>query len=238
MRTLLLSWLSLLLASLSPVVAQALEVADLATGAPLQITAERAGLELRIHVALQPGWHLYGRDTGNGQPVTVTLAADRGFAATGPLVTPMAANGEITGNATLTLPLRQTGAGTAMAATLQFMVCDALQCLPPMTVALTSKNPPRVLLVAVDTSERTARIAAFLHARGLPTTTTTWADVTAAVCDAHDVVLADSPTFGQTRGKKIPATKFPETATPIVAVGFLGTQLLEAQRVAMACGYI
>ncbi|MBK8096023.1 MAG: hypothetical protein IPK26_02895 [Planctomycetes bacterium] len=238
MRTMLLSWLSLLLSPPTPLLAQALQVADLPSDAPLAITAERAELELRVHVVLQRGWHLYGKDTGNGQPVTVTLAADCGFAATGPLVTPMAANGEITGNATLTLPLRQTGAGTALAATLQFMVCDALQCLPPMTVALTSNNPPRVLLVAVDTGERTARIAAFLQARGLPTTTTTYADVTAAVCDAHDVVLADSPTFNQARGKKVPVAKFPETATPIVAVGFLGTQLLEAQRVAMACGYI
>lgn len=234
----LLSWLSFLLACLPPAFAQSLHIADLPADAPLRITAERADLELRIAVVLQTGWHLYGKDTGNGQPVRITLAADCDFTAAGPLVTPMADNGEITGTATLTLPLRQGGAGTALAATLQFMVCDALQCLPPMTVTLTSGQPPRVLLVAIDTSERTTRIAAFLQARGLPTTTTTYAEVTAAACDAHDVVLADSPTFGQVRGKKVPAAQFPATATPIVAVGLLGTQLLEAQNIAMACGYI
>ena len=52
------------------------------------------------------------------------------------------------------------------------------------------------------------------------------------------VVLADSPTFNQVRGKKVDVRKFPATQAPVVAVGFLGTQLLEANRIAMACGYI
>jgi hypothetical protein len=96
----------------------------------------------------------------------------------------------------------------------------------------------RVLLVGVDDGERTQRIAAFLRERGFVVGVTTWATATTAECDAHDVVLADSLTFNQQRGKKVDVTKFPPTRSPIVAVGFLGTRLLEANRIAMACGYI
>ncbi len=222
---------------------RALTVAGLDANAPLHVAATLNGLSLQVQVALQPGWHLYGRDTGGGQPVQIEIGAGSAFAAAGALQTPMDAHGLITGDATLTLPLRSLPAGTGCQATMRFVVCDALQCLPPMALELSlpplvSANAPTILLVAVDDSERTTRIAAFLNERGLQTTTTTYAKVQQADCDRHDVVLADSPTFGQTKGARAAAVKFPMTGTPIVAVGFLGTQLLEAQKVAMACGYI
>jgi hypothetical protein len=212
-------------------------VDGLPADAPLAITAARDGETLRVKVTLQPEWHLYGRDTGGGQPVAITI--DRGaFTAAGPLVVPMGEDGQIRGVAELALPLRRTGAGDELHATMKFIVCDPLHCLPPMTLALHSADPLRVLLVAIDAGERTQRIAAFLQTRGFVTTTATWGEVTAEQCAAHDVVLADSPTFDQCKGVGTKVGKFPRTDTPIVAVGFLGTRLLEENKVAMACGYI
>jgi len=211
--------------------------------APLTVTAVRDGLMLQVSVDLQAGWHLYGRDTGGGQPVTIEIRGGA-FGAAGELQTPMDKDGLITGIAALRLPLRSMGAGEDLRATLRFAVCDALQCLPPITLQLgtpdaTATLPPaKVLLVAIDEGERTQRIAAFLTERGFLPTVTTYANVTAKDCDAHDVVLADSPTFHQCKGMSGKAKAFPETSTPIVAVGFLGTQLLVGQKIAMACGYI
>ena len=97
---------------------------------------------------------------------------------------------------------------------------------------------PEGVEVLTDVRSRRDVVVAFLRERGCAVAVTTWATATAEQCDAHDVVLADSPTFNQVRGKKVDVRKFPATKAPVVAVGFLGTQLLEANRIAMACGYI
>ncbi len=215
--------------------ARPLTVAGMPADAPLTVAASVDTESLCVQVELKQGWHLYGRDVGGGKPVAVRIV-DGAFAAAGELVTPMDAKGLITGKAELRLPLRRASPGDALQAAMSFMVCDALQCLPPIELELRTAFP--VLLVAVDDGERTQRIATFLRERGLLPTVTTYATVTTALCDANEVVLADSPTFGQVRGKKINARAFPKTESPVVAVGFLGTELLEAHKVAMACGYI
>ena len=223
----------------------ALTVTGLPQKAPLTVAAARDGLALRVTVKIAPDWHLYGRDTGGGQPVAITVDSG-GFAAAGALQTPMDKEGLITGDAELVLPLRRAGDGDNLRATMKFMICDALLCLPPMTLTLATPDagaaaalpPAKVLLVAVDESERTQRIAAFLKERGFVPTVTTYAKVTAEACDASDVVLADSPTFNQTKGARAAAMKFPETSAPVIAVGLLGTVVLEEHKVAMACGYI
>ena len=212
-----------------------LAIEGLPADAPLAVVAEHDGDALRVQLTLAPEWHAYARDVGGGEPVTVALAGGA-FAAAGPLQLPASDDGKIHGRAELRLPLRRTAPGDSLLATMKLAVCDPLQCLPPMTLRLAT--PCTVLLVAVDDGERTQRIAAFLRERGFVPTVTTYAAVTAAACDAHDVVIADSPTFGQVRGKKVDVKAFPETASPLVAVGFLGTQLLEHQRITMACGYI
>lgn len=116
----------------------------------------------------------------------------------------------------------------------------AAQTTPPQNpgAAGDDASGPTVLLVAIAKDERAARIAAFLERRGFRPTVTTYASATKEECDARDVVLLDSPTFDQVKGVRKHALAFPETATPMVAVGYLGTQVLEAQKVAMACGYI
>ena len=220
-----------------------IDVKGMPDDAPLTIVASHDAATLRLAFDLKDGWHLYGRDVGGGQPVEVRITGGV-FEAAGKLVTPMNGEGLITGKGELLLPLRRTGDGAAIQATMSFMVCDALQCLPPIELELRSAQgkpqdgPCKVLLVAIDDGERTQRIAAFLRERGFVPTVATYATVTAEQCDAHDVVLADSPTFNQTRGKKANTKDFPKTESPVVAVGFLGTQILVAHKVAMACGYI
>ncbi len=212
-----------------------LDVRGLPDDAPLTVAAALHADALRVRVELKDGWHLYATDVGGGQPVAIGVTGGA-FAAAGAPVLPGDAKGHITGKAELVLPLRRTGDGDALQATMTFMCCDALQCLPPIELSI--ETPLRVLLVGVDDGERTQRIAAFLRERGATPTVTTYAAVTTDACDAHDVVIADSPTFNQVRGKKVDVEAFPKTSSPIVAVGFLGTQLLEANKVAMACGYI
>jgi hypothetical protein len=92
--------------------------------------------------------------------------------------------------------------------------------------------------VAIARDERSARIAAFLEAHGFRPTVTTYATATKGECDARELVVLDSPTFDQVKGVRKHALAFPETSTPMVAVGYLGTEVLEAQKVSMACGYI
>jgi hypothetical protein len=219
--------------------ARPLTVTGLSPSAPLTIAAEATATKLLLRVEIQPGWHLYGRDTGAGKVIELAILEGSSFVASGSLSAPVDAKGEITGLAEISLPLKRTAPGDSLRARFTFMACDPLLCLPPMEVLLAdAPDRPTVLLVAIAKDERSARIAAFLEARGFRPTLTTYDAVTTAQCDAHDVVLADSPYFDQTRGASKHADRFPETASPIVAVGFLGTVLLEAQKVAMACGYI
>jgi len=220
-----------------------LAVSGLDDSAPLTMAATLDGERLKVQVVLQTGWHLYGKDNGNGQPVRIELLPGSAFAAAGPLQMPMDDKGEITGKAELVLPLRHTGAHAGLLARCSFMTCDALQCLPPMAVEISTA--PAALLVVVERGERADRIASFLTEHGFRTTVTTYDKVQAAECDASDVVIADSQTFNQLEGKKgqrrdaiAAVDKFPLTRAPLVAVGFLGTQLLKAQKVSMSSGYV
>lgn len=213
-----------------------LAVTGLDAQAPLTLAATLDGLQLKVQVALQPSWHLYGKDTGNGQPVRIDIRPGSVFKAAGPLQVPMDGKGEVTGKAELILPLHRTTAGNSLLAQCSFMVCDPLQCLPPMTVELAT--PPTVLLVVVERGARADRIAAFLTERGCRPTLITYKEVQVAECDASDLVVADSPTFGKLKGQTGVSRQFPLTSAPVIAIGLLGTELLKAQKVSMASGYV
>ncbi|MCA8965735.1 MAG: hypothetical protein KDC48_12700 [Planctomycetes bacterium] len=238
-----LSFLLTLLVVTAATVAQqavSLVVSGMPKKAPLTVTAQHDGETLEVRFDLKKSWHVYTRDTGGGQPVAVKITGGA-FAANGKLVLPRDHDGQVEGQATFKLPLRRVAEGTSLQAQVDFMVCDPLECLPPIRLQLATAAeaaPLRVLLVAVDTEERTQRIEAFLKARGFTTGVTTYAQVRAEDCEKWDVVLADSPTFRNVKGQTGNARKFPLTKTPIVAVGFLGTELIEGQKVAMTSGYI
>lgn len=215
-----------------------LTVTGLPKKAPLTVTAQHDGQTLLVQFDLKPSWHVYTRDTGGGQPVAIEITGGA-FEANGALVMPPDHEGQVEGRATFSLPLQRVGDGAQLQAQVEFMVCDPLECLPPMLLQLTTAAAPlRVLLVAVDKEERTQRIEAFLKERGFTTGVTTYAEVRAEDCEMWDVVLADSPTFRNVKGQTANARKFPKTTTPIVAVGFLGTELIEGQNGALTSGYI
>lgn len=223
----------------STALAQSLRVSGMPTGAPLTVTARASESALVIDVALDPEWHLYARDVGGGQPVTAELDLDQAFEATGELEAPGDAHGQIVGEAQLVLPLRRVTVGQELTATLSFQVCDALECLAPITLTLAGEVAPlRVLLVVAQEDERAGRIASWLRERAFKTDVTTYAAVTLAECDAHDVVVADSHYFQKHGVGRATIHAFPRTASPIVAVGFIGTELIEAHGIALASGYI
>jgi hypothetical protein len=229
-----------LLATAASIVAQTpLSVAGLGANAPLTIRAHATRELLTVDLVLQPEWHVYANDVGGGQPVTVRLPPDSAFAANGALRLPPDIDGKLTGKVRLELPIVGKGEGAGLKAVLEFAVCDPLLCLPPMEVTIAGEvRGLGVLLVVDEPDARSARIAAFLRARGFTVDVTTYADVTAEQCNRHDVVLADSKLFGKGLKVRQRVREFPRTTSPIVAVGFYGTELIEAHGLAMTSGYI
>ena len=228
-----------------------LQVKGLKSDDPFTLSAKASETRLTLDIHLRQGWHMYGRDVGGGQPVQVKILDGSCFQAAGKLAVAMDKNGQITGDATITLPLRRTKTGPTLRVSFSFMVCDALMCLPPrditlQTAAMSAEKKPQkltVLLVTLDDDKRSARIKSFLEARGFGCSVTHFKDVRKQECDRHDLVLTDSPNADKEASRtsmraRKHAIAFPETRSPIITVGFLGTELLEAHKIAMACGYI
>lgn len=245
MRHPLYSFLVALLGALVLPAQQQLTVSSLPEEAPLRIQAKATAEQLVVDLSIDRGWHLYSRDTGGGQPVSLRINENSSFRAAGPLQTPADADGKITGTARLSLPLRRHSDGGKLEVAMQFMACDPVMCLPPMecllsgsAIASSADSSISILLVVREQGDRSERIASFLGDHGHSCTTTTYDDVTAALCDQHEVVLADSELFGTARAVTRTVWNFPRTASPIVAVGFLGTELVEKHGLAMTSGYI
>jgi hypothetical protein len=176
---------------------------------------------------LSAGGRLRGH-AGSGKPIVSHSlgAADDG-------------QGKLVGRVLLTLPLAASRSAERLRATLQLQVCDALQCLEPMTLEIEGPvGPLSVLLVAAARDARTGRIAGWLRGRGFAVTIDTYAEVSAEACEAHDLVIADSDVFRKHGVGLDLVHRFPRTSAPLLAVGFLGTELVEAHGVAMTSGYI
>lgn len=218
-----------------------LKVTGLPPDAPFSISASATDRQLTLDLIVDAGWHLYSRDVGGGQPIAVEVGGD--FQASGALVAPEDPRGYVTGLARLTLPIEVAGSGASgpfeLSAQVQLQVCDELECLAPMTVTLEGDvEALRVLLVVAEEDEHAARIEAWLGGRGFAATVTTYTEVTAELCDASDVVLADSKTFRSAGVKSAVINAFPKTEAPLITVGFNGTRLVEAHGLAMTSGYI
>jgi hypothetical protein len=209
-----------------------------------EITARATARELVLDLAVKPEWHLYASGSPGGQPIAFEAVEGSAFAPAGSPRARANEKGEITGKTRVTVPLRRAREGRKLAIRFHYMTCDALHCRPPRSltiagaVAAPSAPALRILLVTAEGGERSKRITAFLKGRGFGVTTATYATVTQDACDQADVVVADSPPFRSGRNATRLARKFPKTASPLIAVGFLGTELLEAHKVTMACGYI
>jgi hypothetical protein len=204
-----------------------------------EVAGAATATELRLELTIADGYHAYTRDVGGGGPVSVELDPGCGFEATGPLVPPASDDGEAEGFAVWRLPIRAKGDGGELRATLWLQVCDELQCHAPEQIELSARPGAfSVLLVSGARDDRSTRLERFLAARGFDVSVTTYPEVTAALCDRHQVVLCDSKRFRETAKVMQHVRAFPRTDTPIVAVGFFGTELIERHGVAMTSGYI
>ena len=205
----------------------------------VQLTAKATSELLIIDLTIANGWHAYSRDVGGGNPVAIELAADCDFVADGELRLPEAFAGKVGGEARWQLPIKARGAGKDLRVVVWFQICDELECYAPARVEVSGDPRAMSVLLVVDAKdERSARLDALLTDHGCKVAVTLYESVTAQDCDQNDVVLADSKLFGMGAKVREHVLKFPMTPTPIVAVGFFGTELVEAHKVAMTSGYI
>jgi hypothetical protein len=205
----------------------------------VEITATATPEELHVELNIEDGWRAYSRDVGGGNPVRIDLARDCDFVAKGPVELPEAYEGKVTGRARWTLPIQPRGDGKDLRAVVWFQVCDELMCTAPARVEVAGvMRAFSVLLVVGSLGDRSQRVTEFLKSRKFDVEVTTYKEVSASSCDRVDVVLADSKLFRQAAKVRQHVLKFPKTMTPIVAVGFFGTELIEAHGVAMTSGYI
>jgi len=203
------------------------------------LTAKASPEVLVVELQIADGWHAYSRDVGGGNPVKIELAEDCDFAAAGELKLPEAHEGAVTGKARWELPIKASGDGDDLRAVVWFQICDELECYAPARVDVAGNPQPMSVLVVVDQKDdRSQRIDDFLVANGCKVSVTTYDDVKAEQCEQHDLVLADSKLFGKGKRVRKQVLAFPKTTTPIIAVGFYGTELIEAHGVAMTSGYI
>jgi hypothetical protein len=231
--------LATLLVVVAPLVAQARLSVSVPHAQDCDVRATATDWELRLELRLADGFHAYARDVGGGGPVTLKLDPACGYEAAGPLLPPADKGGKVFGAAVWRLPIRPQRAGAELRATAWLQVCDELMCHAPERVELSGRPGGfPVLLVSGARDERSGRIADFLAARGLDVDVTTYAEATAAMCERAEVVLCDSKRFRETAKVREHVLAFPQTTTPIVAVGFFGTELVEAHGVAMTSGYV
>lgn len=205
----------------------------------VEVTASASPGFLLVDLDIADGWRAYSRDVGGGNPVLIELAEDCDFVVTGPVKLPEAYDGKIIGSARWQLPIKSRGEGKDLRAVVWFQICDELECYAPTRVDVV--GDPRsmsVLLVVGEPGERSLRIETFLKGRGFKVAVTTYEKVQSSDCEQCDVVLADSKLFRKTARVRQHVLKFPQSETPIVAVGFFGTELIEAHGIAMTSGYI
>ena len=106
--------------------------------------------------------------------------------------------------------------------------------------------PPKLKLLVLTWDDKTyaGRIENFLKSEWFDCDIVEYTKVTKAQCDAHDMIVVDSPNTNMTVWTDIlkryqgAMANFPETDRPIFATGFLGTELYKAKKVSLACGYI
>ena len=233
------SALTCLLVAAAPLPAQAELSVSVPHAQDCDVAAWATPRELRLELRIADGFHAYTKDVGGGGPVAVELAPGCGFVAAGPLQPPVDEGGRVRGVAVWRLPIRAEGSAGELRATAWLQVCDELMCHAPERVELTGRPSGfPVLLVAGARGERSSRLAGLLKVRGLDVTVTTYAEVTAAMCERAEVVLCDSKRFRETAKVREHVLAFPRTTTPVVAVGFFGAELVEAHGVAMTSGYI
>ena len=209
--------------------------------APFTVAASATDRILRLDLDIERGWHMYSAEVGGGAPISIVVGG--AFENAGEVVFPPDPKSYVTGRAEILVPIRAVEGGNdearSLTATVALQVCDALECLEPMTVELRGEvRALSTLLVVSEDDDHAARIQAWLQGRGFEVRATTYGDVDASMAEASDVVIADSKTFRSARSALTHLEHFPRTETPVFAVGFIGTELVEEHDLAMTSGYI
>jgi hypothetical protein len=216
-----------------------LDITGLEEQIPVAIRASATDYALVVDLTFEKDWHAYSRDVGGGQPVQIVLDRECGFESTGFLEAPGDEKGLLSNKVRLTLPMKPKGKGRDLRARLELQVCDALQCLAPMSLTLSGVvKRNTILLVFAKKDERADRIVTWLTKRHFDVVTELYTSVTHQACDSRDLVICDSELFQKHGVSVAVAREFPRTKAPMIAVGFLGTQIAAAHGLAMTSGYI
>lgn len=231
-----LSWLA------SECSGQQLTCKDVMDG-PVEAKAMATGDQVFITVTIEPEWHIYAPGSKAGVPFTVKMNDGSNFQLAGDIHVDQNEKGEVGGVATIRIPITSTGDGSKLDLLFDYQACDALECEEPVRLQFTGEvfdtSPRRVLLVVDANDERTQRISELITGAGMECETHLYKDeLSREVCDSFDVVVTDCPGFRNSKDGFAGVSKFPLTDTPIVAVGFLGTNLIENHKLALTSGYI
>lgn len=185
---------------------------------------------------------MYAPGSKAGMPVTLKSLENSDYDVTGEIVVPQNKKGEVSGAVVFRTPIKKNEGGKHLAVEFSYQVCEGRICLPPSNCEFSgepSKGPVDVLLMVGEEGERTDRIAAMLTSEGFDCTTRTYESrPEKAYCDRFDVVIVDSELYDKSKSLGKLATKFPKTRAPMVAVGYIGCQVVKSHQIAMASGYM
>ena len=145
-----------------------LVVSGVPKDSPIAIKARATATDLIVDIALEPEWHVYSRDVGGGQPITLTTDSSSAIGATGDMRLPWSDSGKLTGAIRLRLPigLRRKGDSTGLDATMRIQVCDALMCLAPMEIKMSGEIPSLKVLLVVGAEDETGEPRLLRHGAG------------------------------------------------------------------------
>lgn len=209
----------------------------------VESTAWTTNSQLFIHVAIENEWHIYAPGSKAGVPFAIKMMDESDFELNGEVHVVQDAKGVVSGNTTIRVPIKKKGDGNQLQFYFDYQACDALECNQPERLEFMGKveqtGPQRVLLLVDADNERAQRIKTLIEDSGIQCTVKPYADdLTSNLLDAFDVVVTDCPGFRNSRSGLDAVKDFPKTQTPILASGFLGTQLIENHQLAMTSGYI
>ena len=212
------------------------------TQAPVDVSACATQGMLFIRVDLKDQWHLYAPGSTAGVPITVKALENSDYELSGEITVPQNDRGEISGTAVVRVPIRRKRSGNRLSVEFGYQACDARTCLLPARCSLLgepSRGPVDVLLMVRAQGDRADRIAGMFRSEGFRCTVRTFESrPDRGFCDRFDVVIGDCEGYQQSKSIVSFARDFPKTQTPIIAVGFLGSELVEAHQIAMTSGYI
>lgn len=238
---LLVAWIVLIICG-NECVGQQLACKDAMNGR-VQAKAAATIDQIFITVTIESEWHIYAPGSKAGVPLTVKMNEGSDFSLAGDIHVEQNEKGEVGGVATIRIPIERSGEGNKLDFDFDYQACDALECEEPVRLNfvgdVSNQGPRKVLLVVDANDERAQRISKLISDAGIDCETHLYKDeLSREFCDSFDVVITDCPGFRNSRDGLAAVEKFPRTDTPIIAVGFLGTRLIENHKLALTSGYI